>query len=260
MNDLLERIRRKPEVDLIAPVFTIGGLEAIAFNHFIAQFKPEVTHAEIEALNHQHNVEIVSISTAAPNLYTLRITSASDLPVLEMSNLYYDALPCEWAVPDFIMPVALFSTPNDTYFSNQYYLHNTGQTGGVTDADIDAPEAWDISTGSSSIVVAVIDEGGAAHEDLPLSRIVAGYDYVYLDTDPSAGGNQAHGMAVVGVIAASQNNNLGITGVAPNCKVMNIRIFDEYGFPTSNGNIADAIDFAWENGAHVISNSWGVQF
>lgn len=73
----------------------------------------------------------------------------------------------------------------------------------MNDADIDAPEAWDISTGSSSIIVAVIDQGGAAHEDLPSSRIVPGYDYFNIDNDPSPGGNSAHGMACAGIITAS---------------------------------------------------------
>lgn len=84
----------------------------------------------------------------------------------------------------------------------------------------------------------MIDEGGAAHEDLPSSRIVPGYDYFYLDNDPSPGGNQAHGMACAGIVAASQNNNLGISGLAPSCKVMNIRIFDDKGNGTTVNNTA----------------------
>ncbi|MCI0617884.1 S8 family serine peptidase, partial [bacterium] len=254
---LVQRLSKMPEVSIVNPVYMAGGLEAISFDHFVVQFEPSVTRAEIERLNNQHNVEVVNASTAALNLYTFRITSTSDLSVLEMSKLYYESLPCEWSLPDFIVPMELFGTPNDPYFQNQYYFHNTGQTGGATDADIDASEAWDITTGSSSIVVAVIDEGGAAHEDLPSSRIVAGYDYFYLDNDPSPGGNEAHGMACAGIVAASQNNNLGISGLAPSCKVMNIRIFDDKGTGTTVNNVAAAIDYAWQNGAHVLSNSWG---
>ena len=64
--------------------------------------------------------------------------------------------------------IKAFSTfPNDTRFNEQWGLHNTGQTGGTTDADIDAPEAWDIQTGSSDIIVAVIDSGvDYTHPDL----------------------------------------------------------------------------------------------
>jgi hypothetical protein len=75
-------------------------------------------------------------------------------------------------MPDFIVQFELFTIPNDPYFNKQYYFHNTGQTGGINDADIDAPEAWNISTGSSNIIVAVVDEGIMSHPDLPASRIV----------------------------------------------------------------------------------------
>src|SRR5262245_60523112 len=70
-----------------------------------------------------------------------------------------------YAEPNYRVHVAL--TPNDTNYSLLYGLNNTGQTGGVADADIDAPEAWDIATGSKSIVVAVIDTGvDYTHPDL----------------------------------------------------------------------------------------------
>jgi len=256
VKQLIDRLKKKTEVEIVNYVYIVDGLEAVPYDQFSIQFKPSVNREQVEALNKLHNVEIIEMNVSVPNLFRLRVTETSDLSVVDMAKLYYESLPAEWSVPDFFMPVQLY-TPNDTYFTNQYYLHNTDQTGGVTDADIDAIEAWNVSTGSSSITVAVIDEGGSSHEDLPTNRIVAGYDYCYLDTDPSPGGNQAHGMACAGVIAATQNNSLGVTGVAPNCKVMPVRIFDDYGSGASNANIANAIDFAWQNGAHVLSNSWG---
>ncbi|MBD3298517.1 MAG: hypothetical protein GF341_07685, partial [candidate division Zixibacteria bacterium] len=73
----------------------------------------------------------------------------------------------------FNHPVTLRSTfPNDPGFSNQWGLHNTGQVGGLADADIDAPEAWDYSTGGvtalgDQVVVAIIDGGfDLNHEDV----------------------------------------------------------------------------------------------
>ncbi|MFQ5823390.1 MAG: hypothetical protein ACE5JB_04980 [bacterium] len=78
------------------------------------------------------------------------------------------------------MPIKRNSIPNDTYFPQQYYFDNT------SDVDINAPEAWDLSTGDPSIVVAVIDDGGEAHEDLADGCFEAGYDtkialYIYAD-------------------------------------------------------------------------------
>lgn len=323
VKQLVQRLKNRSEVDIVNPVYLReGSLEAIPFDIFMVQFKPSITRDEIDALNKQHHVEVVSMSPASWNLYTLRITAASDLSVLKMSQLYYESLPAEWSLPDFVSPVNLSSTPNDPYFQYQYYLHNTGQTGGVTDADIDAPEAWDISLGSSSLTISVIDEGVASHEELTLWTNadeftgdyngdgrpgvknvdddgdglidedsqgrqpgqpgynndlkddddengyiddLSGWDFFqtgdpvfpYGDNNPSPDGNEAHGMACAGIVAGKQNNNLGISGIAPNCKIMAIKIFDAYMNATSDGNIARAIDYAWQNGAHILSNSWG---
>lgn len=84
-----------------------------------------------------------------------------------------EALECLREVDEFVCeaePNYLFSVdvvPNDPYFVEQWGLHNTGQTGGTPDADIDAPEAWELRTDASSVVVAVIDTGvDYAHVDL----------------------------------------------------------------------------------------------
>ena len=70
--------------------------------------------------------------------------------------------------PNYIYRPALF--PNDTRFDELWGLHNTGQTGGLVDADIDAPQAWDVTTGSLDIVVGVIDSGfDYTHPDLYLN-------------------------------------------------------------------------------------------
>ncbi|MCQ2110657.1 MAG: S8 family serine peptidase [Bacteroidaceae bacterium] len=151
--------------------------------------------------------------------------------------------------------------PNDTYFSYQRALHNTGQVvngrAGTTDADIDAPEAWSITMGSPDVVVAVIDDGVSSnHPDLPNSRQLRlpGSNFGSGDpNDPSPHGNDNHGNSCAGVIAASINNNEGIVGVAPYCTIMPIRWEANSSWPR---RIA-AFNFAVQNGANIISISCG---
>ncbi|QQS36005.1 MAG: S8 family peptidase [Ignavibacteriales bacterium] len=142
-------------------------------------------------------------------------------------------------------PYTVLSTfPNDTRFNEQWALHNTGQSGGTVDADIDAPEAWDISTGGltadgDTIVIAIIDGGcDLNHNDLP-------YWYNYgeipsngIDDDSNgyiddyrgwnAYGNNgtvpgsSHGTHVAGISGAKGNNNLGVSGVNWNSRIMPI--------------------------------------
>ena len=172
--------------------------------------------------------------------------------------------------------VYAMSLPSDTYFSYQWGLHNTGQTNGVNDGDIDAPEAWNITTGSSNVVVAVIDSGvNYAHPDLrnqmwtntdeiPGNGIdddrngyvddYYGYDFSENDSDPND--ENGHGTHCAGIIDAQGNNNLGVSGVNWNCRIMPCRFLDASG----SGTIADAIEainYAVDNGAQVLSNSWG---
>ncbi len=166
--------------------------------------------------------------------------------------------------------------PNDPRFSEQWSLHNIGQTGGTFNADTNAPEAWDVTTGSGNVVVAVIDTGvDYTHEDLranmwinsgeiPGNGIdddgngyvddVYGYDFVNNDGDPFD--DFGHGTHVAGIIAAAGNDGVGIAGVNWSAKIMALKFLDAYGY----GSISDAvyaIHYATIMGAKVMNNSWG---
>jgi subtilisin family serine protease len=118
---------------------------------------------------------------------------------------------------------------------------------------IEADAAHATSTGSGA-VVAVIDTGVlASHEDLA-GRLVPGYDFVDNDADPNDG--NGHGTHVTGIVAADANNGVGIEGVAPDAKVMPIRVLDNDGSGTGEG-VAKGIDYAVAHHADVINLSLG---
>src|SRR5699024_1500433 len=76
--------------------------------------------------------------------------------------------------------------------------------------------------------------------------------------DPSPNGlHNSHGNACAGLVAATQGNNQGISGLAPHCKIMPIKIFNANGSGISVNSVADAITFAYNHGADILSNSWG---
>jgi len=173
--------------------------------------------------------------------------------------------------------IRLASTfPNDTRFDELWGMHNTGQTGGTVDADIDAPEAWDVITDSSTIV-AVLDTGiDYTHPDLSANIWVneaelngapnfddddngyiddiRGWDFADNDNDPTD--YLGHGTHCAGTIGASGNNDLGVVGVCWNVQIMNLKIFPNYGEETFISGAIDAIEYAVYNGATVLSNSW----
>ncbi len=159
-----------------------------------------------------------------------------------------------WAYPNFIWPRKQRFTPTDPLFPQQDHLLNTGQNGGLAGADIKATQAWDLTIGNPQIIVAVLDSGiDIDHEDLT-GRIVAPRDTVDDDNDPRPIPGEDHGTACAGLALASINNNLGGSGVAPNCRLMPIRVITNF---TTVTDIDEAFMWAANNGADVLSNSWG---
>jgi len=182
--------------------------------------------------------------------------------------------------PDRIITRA--ALPNDPSFSRLWGLHNTGQVRGVTDADIDAPEAWDTNTGSRSVVVGVIDTGiDYNHPDLAANmwrnpREVAGdrldndgngfvddvygWDFANNDADPFD--DEGHGTHVAGTIGAVGNNGVGVAGVNWQVSLMALKFLGADGSGTTSAAIA-ALNYATlmrrSYGVNVVAtnNSWG---
>lgn len=165
---------------------------------------------------------------------------------------------------------------SDPLSNRQWALRNVGQSGGTAGYDLNIQAAWDFlsrisgtklpSDPDNPVLVAVLDEGvDLEHEDL---HLVAGYDATYdPEVDPdhpdSRGGPNSwdgHGTACAGIIGARENG-LGVVGVAPGVKIMPVRIaYSEQGatgWTTTKAQIADGILWAAQNGARVLSNSWG---
>jgi subtilisin family serine protease len=180
----------------------------------------------------------------------------------------------EYAEPDYLLKID--AQPADNSFSKLWGLNNTGQTGGTVDADIDAVEAWDVSTGSSNVVVAVIDTGiDYNHPDLAANMWTNtgevpgdgidndgnGYvDDVYGINAIAGSGDpmddESHGTHCAGTIGAVGNNGTGVTGVNWNVKMMALKFLDSNGSGSTSDAIA-CIQYAITNGAHIMSNSWG---
>ena len=261
----------------VTPVFETPDAEMVITNEFIASFPSGTRLEDIQALNAAHGVEIVEPILGQENTFVMRLASGSALDALATANLYQESGLTLYAVPNFVRvkerpPLPVSSEPasqvgpmagtNDNWYSQQYYLHNTGFLGNPADVDIDAPEAWDKVTGNSSIIIAVVDEGvDRFHEDLS-GKMVQGYDAAgghggVIGGSPE--GSDSHGTAVAGIAAAMSNNTTGISGVCRNCRIMPIRMAYDNGFMwvTEDAWQANSIGFAYLNGAAVLNLSWG---
>ena len=236
---------------------TDDKLEFGVTDEIILKFKDEVNETIREELLKSYKLT----KSKSTKIYQ-SVTISKDEDINQVANKLYESGNFIFAYPNIICKAETFSTfPNDPYFQFQITCHNTGQTfnghSGTSDADIDAPEAWDITTGSNDIVIAVFDEGVTSnHPDLPNTRQVRlnGSNFGSGSAnDPSPTGDSNHGNSCAGVIGATMNNNQGIAGIAPNCRIMPLR----WDYTTTSAEMADGIEFAVDNGANIISNSWG---
>jgi len=166
----------------------------------------------------------------------------------------------DYAEPDWLVYPSVL--PNDPAMANGilWGLDNPGNVAGtLTDADVDAPEAWAVRANAPGVVVAVTDTGiRYTHQDLAANIWTNeqghhGYDAYDLDNDPMD--PDGHGTHVAGTIGAVGNNGLGITGVAWDVDLMALRFIGLYGGATSDA--ITVINYARMNGADVISASWG---
>jgi thermitase len=144
-------------------------------------------------------------------------------------------------------------TPNDTSFVSQWHLRNNGTTNAIR-PDIRATNTWDITQGSTGVILAVLDTGiNTARVDF-VGRLVPGYDFVNNDNNPAD--DHGHGSAAAGTAAASGNNSSGTAGVDWNCRIMPVKVLNS----VNSGNYSDfanGIDWARTNGAKVINFSIG---
>jgi serine protease len=215
---------------------------------FNVQFSEGVTIDQIMAINEKHSVEI--ISEGLENEYMLRLTEASEMSTLDIANIYYTEGLTAWSLPDFHVSISRESLPS-SYFRDQWYLHNTGQGGGITGLDINIVPAWDITRGSSDIIVAVVDEGVDPHENFYEGQLIQGYNAADKSNNGLPRKGDFHGQAVAGIIAANHSST-GVMGVAPNVRIMSVRI--------EGARVSDqaaAFDTAWVRGADIINLSWG---
>ncbi len=175
--------------------------------------------------------------------------------------------------PDHIMTAQ--ATPNDSSFGILWGMHNTGQSGGTVDADIDAPEAWDLSTGSRSVIVAVVDTGiDQTHPDLVANlwtnpgEIASngidddgngyvddtrGWDWVNSDNNPND--DNGHGTHCAGTIGGTGNNGAGVSGVCWQVSLLGLKFLNSSGSGFESDG-AEAIAYATDLGVSLTSNSY----
>ncbi len=268
---LADRIACDDERLFISPVFTTatGGL-VFATPDLLVQFvRGTSARVEESVLASMPGFDIVERRFGAmDDAFRLHSHASDAREVIAAANLLALRRDIVFAEPDCIFTGHGDQTPptNDPLYPQAWALDNTGQSGGVPDVDVDAPEAWARTQGNPSVIIAIIDTGvESTHPDLAPSML-PGSDFT---TDGPGLGDpvnvfDSHGTSVAGCLVAVRNNLVGSCGLAPGCKGISLRTFISVaadGSWTSQVSwTVNALAFAQAVGARVTNNSNGYAF
>ena len=179
-----------------------------------------------------------SAELAEINVVILDVTPGKEI---ETANALQQQANVMFAEPNYLLYADF--VPNDTHWGDQY-----------APASVGAPDAWDVTTGNSAVVLAIMDSGiDISHPEFT-GRLLTGYDFVDNDNIPQDG--DGHGTHVAGIAAATGNNGRGIAGIDWQARILPIRILNNFG-SGSTVNFAKGILYAIENKADVINLSLG---
>ena len=226
-------------------------------DQILLQPKAGIRATELAVFHSAQQSEVLGTFAGIGGLQIVRLPAGETVPGFIAKCKQSDLV--EFAEPDYLIHAAL--TPNDPKFvdGTLWGLHNTGQSGGTTDADIDAPEAWDVLVSASNIVVAVLDTGiRLTHEDLAANLWTnvnsGGHGLNAFTGSTNASDDEGHGTLTAGMLGAVGNNGKGIAGVAWRVQMMSCKCLDAAG-NGSDATLITCIDFARTNGARVMNAS-----
>ncbi len=249
---------------------------------YLVKFRPQSQLQALTSLSQSQMMQALSVESVNKNA----LTGAELVTTIQgktLNDQYAKELLAKGIV-DYIEPnyiVSIDANPNDSRFSELWGLHNTAQTGGTNNVDIDAPQAWNITKGSNSIVVGIVDTGvNYNHPDLTNNIWVnpgeiAGngidddhngviddiHGYNALNNSGNPLDDHSHGSHCAGTIGGVGNNNSGVAGVNWNVKIMALKFLSSSGSGTTADAIK-AIEYAvrMKNkgvNLRVLNNSWG---
>ncbi|MEW5924300.1 MAG: S8 family serine peptidase [Candidatus Zixiibacteriota bacterium] len=289
LNEFIDSLNADVRVLIANPYFIIqSDMPMLIGRTLCCKFNDNISQDFIDSINTVYDVETIGEDPYSPKSFLLQVEKNSTFTLLEIANIYYELDETIYAQPNFMGGIKYNDYfIYDHYWQEQWAMHRVFESSPA----LPRHKAFEITQGDTNIIVAILDQGFLPHEDIPENRFVAGYDFAHMDNDPSPcnfSGWGWHGEGVAGIVGASHNRyselmtdpNTGIYGISPLSKIMPIRIGSGFPFPefldsllwyedypscfdpyfASTERIAGAINWAWGNGADILSCSWGSKY
>jgi len=265
-RSLVQSMLNKSFITYVHPILVGQGSKLVSYGDaFTIKLKANTPLASLRSLLVKNHCSIVKQSPGDRNTYLISAGQFNNYDAIKTANLFFETGLFEYSQPDFTTHGGLAAAPNDPLYNLQWAHHNTGseqQYNGTPGADMQVDSAWLITKGDTSIKIAVIDTGVDTVQADIKKNLLQGYSCVTQTASRGDGmpldSTNAHGTACAGIIAAVANNKIGIAGIAPNCKIIPVSITNSYSQFASDFAISTGIDYSWQHGADILTNSWTI--
>jgi len=228
-----------PTIVFAAPPDNPPPASDLSSQQILVKFKPDVTLPEVAEIHRQLGGQV---KETIPGIGVQVVTVPKGQEKAK-AKAYSANAKVAYAEPDFVAEA--LGSPDDPGFGNQW---------GVV--KVQAPQAWDVTTGSSSVSIAILDTGvDLDHPDLA-NKIIGNIDFSNSGTTDDVYG---HGTHVAGIAAAITNNGIGVAGLGYSCTIMNVKVLDNNGMGAYSWIISGII-WAADNGAKIINLSLGAAY
>lgn len=263
---MLTNLKSSNLFEYASPVYSLAegeGNPEMLFaceDEIIVQFKPNLSDEKMDSfIESKGLLRVKTLDLNGGKTFVLKVPV--NLFSMDIANEIYLTGIANYSEPNFFGINAFQFIPNDPYFHRQWALRNLGNNvpGGVTGTpgcDMRLDSAWDITRGESYVKISIVDTGiDTLHEDLA-DNLVPNSQYDFYDNDPFAFDEWGHGTSVTGVAAAVGNNSLGMSGVAPECKLIAIKSGGVAGVSNTTA-LVNGLIYCTQIGSWISNNSWG---
>lgn len=246
-DDIYKSLKKQNNVKTIEQV--VGDtLPVIVSSYFYVKLKNENDTLLLKQISQATKTDIIRKVSFTTKWYVLEVTRESTSNCLDISNVFAESNYFDKVDPGFVFDFS-YNCVSDTRFNEQWSINNTG-------IDINACNAWTLTTGNNSVIVAIIDQGiDNDHNEFAGINFITSYDAENRTSPAQLYGD--HGTHVCGIISANHNAS-SIAGVAPGLSIMEVS-HPLTLIPTLSEDLATGINWAVQNGADILSNSWGDQ-
>lgn len=258
LDTVMSQLRADENMAFVSHVYTLEnnpGTFVYLSDQITVQFATWVDNTKINVIANTFNLVQDQPVEGVPNTFVFLVSKQATQNPVKITNQLQTLPEVLAAEPNIIIQQEPHYRPQDSFYPQQWYLNHNGGNQLVAGSHISVEQAWDVTRGVRSIVVAVVDDSfDLRHPDFQGNgKVIAPRDLKENDFLPLPGEKEtSHGTACAGLAVAEENGS-GIVGVAPGCAMMPIRTT---GF-LDDKSIEDAFNWAVEKGASVISCSWG---